>query len=77
MHYTAYALAALYYVHGIFTDPQLREGTFQLDPFDGEKVYVELCLLLVIAAAAWRVRHQLKLGPARVHRPKERRLTAR
>jgi hypothetical protein len=73
LHYAAYGMAALFYIHGIFTDPQLRDGPFRLDPFDGEKVYVELCLLLVIAAGALRLRHQRRLGPARVHRPKTRR----
>ena len=68
LHFTAYATALLFYIHGIFTDPNLKDNP--IDFFDGEKVYVELCMLLVLIAAAWRVRWQLRQPPARVHRPK-------
>jgi methionine sulfoxide reductase heme-binding subunit len=68
LHYAAYATAALFFVHGILTDPQLKDR--QIDFLDGEKVYVELCLLLVLVAVAFRVRWQLRQPPPRVHRPK-------
>src|SRR6202011_3241660 len=68
LHFTAYGTAALFYVHGIFTDPNLKDSP--IDFLDAEKVYVELCLLLVILAAAARIRWQLRQPPARVHRPK-------
>jgi methionine sulfoxide reductase heme-binding subunit len=68
LHFTAYGTAALFYVHGIFTDPNLKDSP--IDFLDAEKVYVELCLLLVILAAAFRIRWQLRQPPARVHRPK-------
>jgi len=68
LHFTAYATAALFYVHGILTDPNLKDAP--IDFLDGEKVYVELCLLVVIVAAALRIRWQLRQPPARVHRPK-------
>ncbi len=68
LHFTAYGTAALFYVHGIFTDPSLKDSP--IDFLDAEKVYVELCLLLVILAAAARIRWQLRQPPARVHRPK-------
>ena len=68
LHFTAYATAALFYVHGILTDPNLKDAP--IDFLDGEKVYVELCLLLVIVAATLRSRWQLRQPPARVHRPK-------
>jgi predicted ferric reductase len=68
LHYTAYALALLVLVHGIVTDPNLKDSP--LDPLDGEKVYVELCTLAVMVAAALRVRWHFQQGPARVHRPK-------
>jgi predicted ferric reductase len=68
LHFTAYGTAALFYVHGIFTDPNLKDSP--IDFLDAEKVYVELCLLLVIVAAAFRIRWQLRQPPARVHRPK-------
>jgi DMSO/TMAO reductase YedYZ heme-binding membrane subunit len=68
LHFTAYGTAALFFVHGILTDPNLKDAP--IDFLDGEKVYVELCLLLVIVAAALRIRWQLRQPPARVHRPK-------
>ncbi|MGH7602386.1 MAG: ferric reductase-like transmembrane domain-containing protein [Gemmatimonadaceae bacterium] len=68
LHFTAYGTAAFFFAHGILTDPQLKDRP--IDFLDGEKVYVELCLLLVIAAAVWRVRWQMRQPPPRVHRPK-------
>ena len=68
LHFTAYGTAALFYVHGILTDPSLKDAP--IDFLDGEKVYVELCMLLVIVAAALRIRWQLRQPPARVHRPR-------
>jgi hypothetical protein len=58
----------LFYIHGIFTDPNLKDNP--IDFFDGEKVYVELCMLLVLVAIALRIRWQLRQPAARVHRPK-------
>jgi methionine sulfoxide reductase heme-binding subunit len=68
LHFTAYGTAALFFVHGILADPTLKDAP--VDFLDGEKVYIELCLLLVIVAAGLRVRWQLRQPPARVHRPK-------
>ena len=68
LHFTAYATAALFYVHGILTDPTLKDAP--IDFFDGEKAYVEPCILLVIVAIGFRVRWQLGQPPPRVHRPK-------
>jgi DMSO/TMAO reductase YedYZ heme-binding membrane subunit len=68
LHFTAYGVASLFFVHGILTDPKLKDAP--IDFFDGEKVYVELCLLLVMVAVGCRVRWQLRQPPPRVHRPK-------
>jgi sulfoxide reductase heme-binding subunit YedZ len=68
LHFTAYGTAALFYVHGILTDPNLKDSP--IDFLDAEKVYVELCMLLVIVAATLRIRWQLRQPPPRVHRPK-------
>jgi len=68
LHFSAYGTAALFYVHGILTDPNLKDQP--IDFLDGEKVYVELCMLLVIVAVAMRIRWQLKQPPPRIHRPK-------
>ena len=70
IHFTTYALFPLYAVHAILTDPALKDRS--IDYLDGEKVFVELCVLGVAAAIAFRVRWQLRQPPARVHRPKQR-----
>ena len=54
LHFTTYALAAVFYTHGIWANPELKD--VPLDPFDGEKVLIEGCALLVIAGIVWRVR---------------------
>ena len=48
-----FAAAALFW-HSIFTDPLLKNSP--VDPFDAEKAFVEVCLILfvVIAAIRWR-----------------------
>jgi sulfoxide reductase heme-binding subunit YedZ len=73
LHFATYGLFALYAVHGLLTDPHLEDAPF--DPLDAEKVYVELCILLVLVGSALRVRWQLRRPPPRRHRPKQR-LTA-
>jgi len=75
LHFTAYGTAALFYVHGIFTDPNLKDAP--IDFLDGEKVYVELCMLIVLVAAVLRVRWQLRQPPPRVHRQKAARKPSR
>lgn len=53
LHYTAYAAGLLFFVHGILTEPNLKGQP--VDYIDGEKVYIELCMLAVLAAATWRL----------------------
>ena len=56
MHYTAYAAAAVFYVHGTLADPLLQNRP--VDFIDAEKAYVEGCALLVAAATYWRYKHR-------------------
>ena len=65
-HFATYALFPLYAVHSILTDPALKDRP--IDPFDAEKVFVELCVLAVVIGIAQRVRYQLRQPPPRVHR---------
>lgn len=58
LHYTAYAAAALFFTHGILTDPELKGRP--TDFLDGEKLVVEGCLLVVLLAVGWRVRYAIK-----------------
>ena len=75
LHFTAYGTAALFYVHGILTDPKLKDNP--IDFLDGEKVYVELCMLAVLMAIAFRIRWQLRQPPPRTHRAKPHRANIR
>jgi len=52
LHYAAYAAAAVFYVHGVWADPLLKNRP--PDFIDAEKAYVEGCALLVLAATIWR-----------------------
>lgn len=54
LHYAAYLAAGLLYVHGTLIDPDLKNRP--TDFLDGEKVLVEGCLAVVVAAAVWRWR---------------------
>jgi len=57
-HYLTYAAAACLFLHGILTDPNLNHS--RINPLDAEKVFVEICLTIVIAATIWRLRHARK-----------------
>jgi DMSO/TMAO reductase YedYZ heme-binding membrane subunit len=58
IHFSAYAAALLFFVHGFLTDPQLKDRP--VDPVDAEKAFVELCFLLVLAATIVRIRYGLR-----------------
>src|SRR5436190_4945354 len=45
-HYVAYGAAAVFYVHGVWADPLLKNRP--VDFIDAEKAYVEGCALLVV-----------------------------
>jgi len=55
LHYVAYAAAVVFYVHGTWADPLLKNRP--VDFIDAEKAYVEGCGLLVLAATIWRFRY--------------------
>jgi len=55
LHYTAYFAAAVLFVHGTLIDQNLKGQV--PDFLDGEKVLVEVCFLLVVAASIWRWRY--------------------
>ena len=58
LHYTAYAAAGLFFAHGILTDPALKNRP--TDFLDGEKLFIEGCMLIVLVAVALRVRYASK-----------------
>lgn len=59
IHYTTYAAAGVFFVHGVIADPLLQNRP--IDFIDAEKVYVELCAAAVAAAIVWRIRHRRAL----------------
>ena len=59
LHYTAYTAAAVFYAHGLLADPLLKNRP--VDWIDAEKVYVEGCAVLVVAATGWRVKRELRV----------------
>jgi methionine sulfoxide reductase heme-binding subunit len=54
-HFTVYLGAVAVFWHSLFTDPGLRGAP--IDWFDGGKVFVEVCTLLILLASLLRARH--------------------
>jgi methionine sulfoxide reductase heme-binding subunit len=62
-HFVIYAAAAALFWHSIFTDPNLKNSP--VDWLDGEKVFIEACCLLVLAAGFLRWRYAARKTAAR------------
>jgi predicted ferric reductase len=63
-HFSIYFAAAALFWHSLFTDPGLKNDP--VDWFDGGKLFVASCLLLVAAISLLRLRHARKKAfPAR------------
>ena len=58
IHLISYGTAVLFVLHGIFMDPHLKNN--QPDFFDGEKLLLEFCGLLLIVAFVLRYRYHIK-----------------
>lgn len=58
IHYGTYLTAALFFVHGIWSDPTLKDNP--IDYLDGEKVVIELSLLAILVASFFRWRWALR-----------------
>lgn len=68
-HFVVYAAAIAVFWHSIFTDPNLKNTP--LDPFDGEKVFIELCAVAVIVFGVlrWRYAARKAARPAKSPAP--------
>ena len=53
MHYLVFPCAVLLFLHSILTDPELKDG--HPDFFDGGKIFIEISLLISVAATAVRI----------------------
>ena len=62
IHYAGYVSAILFFVHGVALDPKLLDRP--INWIDAEKVSIEVCVLLVIAATIIRVRWSLQQAAA-------------
>jgi hypothetical protein len=58
-----YGAAVSSFIHGLLTDPQLKNS--HLDFFDGEKVLVEVCFLVVAVASFFALRYRMRKQAAR------------
>ena len=54
LHYLVFPAAALFFLHSILTDPNLKDG--HPDLLDGGKVFVEACTLVSFVATVVRYR---------------------
>ena len=57
-HFSIYFAAAALFWHSLFTDPSLKSAP--VDWSDGGKLFVEFCLLLIVAISLLRLRHARK-----------------
>jgi predicted ferric reductase len=57
-HFVIYVAGIAVFWHSIFTDPTLKHTP--IDAFDGEKVFIESCCLLIVAVGILRWRHDMR-----------------
>ena len=57
-HFTIYVAAAALFWHSLFTDPALKNSP--VDWFDGGKLFVEACLVIIVVTGMLRWRHAVK-----------------
>jgi predicted ferric reductase len=57
-HYVVYAAAGVMFWHSLFTNPDLKKTP--IDWFDGGKVFVEICALIIVAISLWRWRYGVR-----------------
>ncbi len=68
LHFASYGAAALFFLHSVLLDPEMLNRS--IDWLDAEKVFVEICFLIVLVAtlARWQYgqRHpqRLRVTPA-------------
>jgi predicted ferric reductase len=58
LHFTIYFAAAALFWHSLFTDPDLRNSA--VDWFDAGKLFIEICLALIVVTTVVRWRYSLR-----------------
>src|SRR5712671_2917667 len=64
-HFSIYIAAAALFWHSLFTDPALKNSP--VDWFDGGKLFVEFCLILIAVLAFLRYRHSIQKSRVAPH----------
>jgi predicted ferric reductase len=62
-HFVIYAAVVALFWHSIFTDPTLKRTP--VDPFDGEKIFIEACCILIVAFGILRWRYAMRKASIR------------
>lgn len=57
-HFAIYVAGVAIFWHSIFTDPTLKH--LPVDPFDGEKIFIEACFILIVAVGVLRWRYAMR-----------------
>jgi predicted ferric reductase len=57
-HYLVYAAGVCVFIHGILANSELKSSP--IDPWDGERVFVESCLCVIGLATVWAWRYRLQ-----------------
>jgi DMSO/TMAO reductase YedYZ heme-binding membrane subunit len=63
LHLCSYAAAILFIVHGIALDPQLKDRP--VDFLDAEKLFSELCGVVLLVASVWRYSYHRRSAKAK------------
>lgn len=74
IHYGTYLTATLFFIHGIWSDPTLKDHP--IDYLDAEKVWIELGFVIVIVASFFRWRHAIRVRQSSAVRQAARRPAA-
>jgi len=57
-HYLVYVAGICTFIHGILADPDLKGSP--IDLLDGEKLFVEVCFLVVVLSTVWAWRYRVR-----------------
>jgi methionine sulfoxide reductase heme-binding subunit len=57
-HFSIYVAAIAMFWHSVFTDPDLKNSP--VDWFDGGKVFIEICLLVIVVVSVLRWRYSVR-----------------
>ena len=62
LHYLSYVAALAFIVHGMWIDPDLKDRP--VDWLDGEKIFVEACVVMIFGISVFRLRIKKENHPS-------------